>query len=258
MLYDATPVGTNCGLIGPMAAIEQDGLAYWITPQLAFYTFNGGTPRAMACPVREVAFADIIDTLQVWKCVGSYDSAFTAVYFFFPTPATAEIARYVRCDLIEAANDPRAGWSIGTFDRPAWIDDNVLHGSSPLAASSSGVLYSQETGLGDNGAPVYRCVEWAPIDISRDGTDGDRVLNMRRIVLDARIDSGTLRDTLKFRRFPQGPLTTRGPYTFSGGTQYIDVRGQGRQVGQLIESTGATDDWRLGDLRGDFSEGPLR
>ena len=81
---------------------------------------------------------------------------------------------------------------------------------------------------------------------------------MRRIVLDARIDSGTLRDTLKFRRFPQGPLTTRGPYTFSGGTQYIDVRGQGRQVGQLIESTGATDDWRLGDLRGDFSEGPLR
>ena len=257
-LYRATPVGTNCGLIGPMAAIEQDGLAYWITPQLAFYTFNGGTPRAMACPVREVAFADIIDTLQVWKCVGSYDSAFTAVYFFFPTPATAEIARYVRCDLIEAASDPRAGWSIGTFDRPAWIDDNVLHGSSPLAASSSGVLYSQETGLGDNGAPVYRCVEWAPIDISRDGTDGDRVLNMRRIVLDARIDSGTLWDTLKFRRFPQGPLTTRGPYTFSGGTQYIDVRGQGRQVGQLIESTGATDDWRLGDLRLDFSEGPLR
>jgi len=258
VLYDATPVGTNCGLIGPMAAIEQDGLAYWITPQLAFYTFNGGTPRAMACPVREVAFADIIDPLQVWKCVGSYDSSFTALYFFFPTSPTQEIARYVRCDLIEAANDPRSGWSIGTFDRTAWIDDNVLHGSSPTAASSSGILYSQETGLGDNGAALTRYVEWAPIDLSKDGVDGDHVLNMRRIVLDARIDSGTLAVTLKLRRWPQAPLVTRGPYTFSGGTQYIDVRGQGRQVGQLIQSTGATDDWRLGEIRLDISEGPLR
>lgn len=257
-LYDATPVGTNCGLVGPMAAIEQDGLAYWITPQLAFYTFNGGTPRAMPCPVREVAFADIIDQLQVWKCVGSYDSSYTAFYFFFPTPATQEIARYVRCDLIEAANDPRSGWSIGTFDRTAWIDDNVLHGSSPVAASSSGILYSQETGLGDDGAPITRYVEWAPIDLSKDGVDGDHVLNMRRVVMDARIDSGTLAVTLKFRRWPQGPLVTKGPYTFSGGTQYIDVRGQGRQVGALIQSAGATDDWRLGEIRLDISEGPLR
>lgn len=258
VLYDATPVGTNCGLVGPMAAIEQDGIAYWITPQLAFYTFNGGTPRAMPCPVREVAFADIIDTLQVWKCVGSYDSSFTAFYFFFPTPATQEVARYVRCDLIEAANDPRSGWSIGTFNRTAWIDDNVLHGSSPIAASSSGVLYSQETGLGDDGAPITRYVEWAPIDLSKDGVDGDHVLNMRRVVLDARIDSGTLAVTLKFRRWPQAPVVTKGPYTVSGGTQYIDVRGQGRQVGMLIQSSGATDDYRLGEIRLDISEGPLR
>lgn len=255
-LYEAILIGTNCGLIGPNAAIEQDGLAYWITPQLNVYVYNGGTPRPMPCPVREVAFADLLDVQQAWKMFGVYDNAFTAITFFYPDRVTGECSRYIRCDLIESTADPRAGWSIGTWDRTCWIDDTIF--DKPLAMSAEGILYAQEQGLGANGAPITRFVEWAPIDISKDGTDGNRVLNLRRVVLDARIDSGTLNVTFKARRWPTAPITTKGPFTVSSGTYYTDLRVQGRQVGMLVQSNGATDDWRQGDVRLDISEGALR
>lgn len=256
-LYDQTPIGTNCGAIGPNAVVEQDGAAYWTTPQLNIYSWNGGTPKPVPSPVRQVAFADIVDKTQGWKIAMAYDSAYTAFYVFFPTAATQEVARYIRCDLLETQGDPRAGWSIGTFDRPAWIDDSVF--GSPLAASSAGVLYAQEEGLSDDGAVISRYVEWGPLDLSGgDLGDGDRVLNARRVVANMRIDSGEVGLTFVARRWPNGPATTRGPYTVTGGSLYEDLRLQGRQLEMTISSSGAGDDWRQGDIRIDLSPGPLR
>ena len=255
-LYSAVLVGSNCGLIGPNAAVEQDGLAYWITPQRNFYTYNGGLPRPMPCPVRQVAFADQLDLAQVWKIASSYDNAYTAVYWFFPDKETGECSRYVRIDLLEAVANPRAGWSIGTFDRTVWIDDTIY--DSPLALTAGGTLYAQETGLGADGGALTRYVEWAPIDISKDGTDGNRVLNLRRSVVDYTLYSGVVNVTFYARRWPSAPVVTKGPYTVSGGTLYTDLRVQGRQVATLIQSTGATDSWRQGDVRFDIQEGPLR
>ena len=256
-LYEAVIVGTNCGAAGPNAVIEQDGLAYWITPQLNIYYWNGGTPKPVPCPVREVAFANIIDRGQVWKISLAYDNAFTGVYFFFPTPDTMEVSRYIRLDILESQADARSGWSIGTFDRPAWIDDTTFN--SPMAVDTSGILYAQESGLSANGAVVTRYVEWAPIDLSGgDLGDGDRVMNATRVVANMRIDSGTVSLTFTARRWPTGPATTKGPYTVTAGTQKNDIRIQGRQLAMQITSSGASDDWRQGDIRMDLSPGTFR
>lgn len=256
-LYEAVIIGANCGAAGPNAVLEQDGLAYWVTPQLNLYYYNGGTPRPVPCPVREVAFANLIDRSQIWKIVLAYDNAYTGVYWFFPTPDTMEVSRYIRLDILESQADPRSGWSIGTFDRTAWIDDTTF--DSPLAIDSSGVLYAQETGLSANGLTLSRYVRWAPIDLSGgDLGDGDRLLNARRVVADMRIDSGTVGLTFYGQRWSSGPTETKGPYTVTGGTQYIDLRQQCRQIGLQISSSGAADDWRQGDIRLDLSPGALR
>ena len=47
-------VGTNCGLIGKNAAVEIDGVAYWMSPK-GFFLFDG-TVKTLPCSVEDYVF----------------------------------------------------------------------------------------------------------------------------------------------------------------------------------------------------------
>jgi hypothetical protein len=50
-------LGTNCGCIGPHAAADVNGLAFWMGTE-AFYVFDG-TVKKMPCTVQDFVFKDI-------------------------------------------------------------------------------------------------------------------------------------------------------------------------------------------------------
>ena len=84
-------------------------------------------------------------------------------------------------------------------------------------------------------------------------------MNINRIVVDARLEGTTTLDiSLRLRRWPSGPQTLKGPYPRDANTPYNRVRAQGREAGLVIESSGVDDEWRLGTIRLDISEGPRR
>jgi hypothetical protein len=254
IVYQATLLGKGCGLLGPNAAIEQDGIAYWLTTGRIPYIYSGGVPAPMACLSQEW-FAANFSPSQEWKSFAYFDSKYTAVVFHFPTLTTNETDTYLRCDLRELS-DQWAGWSVGTWDRTCWIDRGIF--DRPFAISSTGVVYYQEQGTGDNGAPVTRYVEYAPIIYSaqQDG-DSNHVINLRRVVIDGTI-TAALSMTLYGRRWPNGPLQTKGPYAFTQTTSYQDIRMQARQIAIKLTSSGTADFWRVGAILADISEGPLR
>ena len=53
-------VGTNCGLIGQNAAIEIDGVAYWMGNN-GFFSFDG-TVNSLPCSVEDYVYDDIDTT----------------------------------------------------------------------------------------------------------------------------------------------------------------------------------------------------
>lgn len=141
----------------------------------------------------------------------------------------------------------------GTFDRTAWIDRGA--NKHPIAVDTSGMIYFQEYGTSANGGAMEAYVETAPFDPD----DGNRVTNVRRYVPDIdEGDSTVVNVTFKFRRFPNAPLETKGPYPVMSSTQKVDLRFQARQIAMRFASAGDADVWRLGKQRLDIRTGITR
>jgi len=249
--YTIDMLGQGCGLAGPNAAIEQDGTAYWITSSFLPYIYNGGSPRPLPSPVKKF-FAGNLATDQNYKIYGVYDSLYPALIWYYPSVSATATAyendSYIRLDLPEASADGNAGWSVGTAAVTAALDRGLI--DFPLTTNGSGTLFYMENSDAANGATLSRYVTWGPIDIG----DGDKVMNVRRWVVNAN-QSGTLNLTMGLSRWPDGPVTAKGPYAIPPTTEKTDVRAQGRQMTATIQSNNY---FRLGKSRIDITGGGYR
>jgi hypothetical protein len=234
-------IGTNCGLAGPLAFAEKDGVAFWMTPNGQFYMYDGNSPRALPCPVRRYVF-DTIVRGQYDLLLCGLNSEFGEVWWFYPTDTTnPELARYVAYNVSEDA------WFIGDVARTSWVDKSTFN--KPVAVSPDGYVYIHETGVDADGAALPARIRAAPFDMS----DGDMVMAVHRIVPDLEL-SGTVDVRLETRRWPQGPIEADKTRTFTPTMNKIDIRAQGRQaaIELIVDDVG---DWfRLGDLRIDITE----
>ena len=75
-------VGTNCGLIGQNAAIEIDGVAYWMSNN-GFFSFDG-TVNTLPCSVEDYVYDDADTTKGQQICAG-INNLFTEVTWWYPT-----------------------------------------------------------------------------------------------------------------------------------------------------------------------------
>lgn len=263
-LYDTTLVGTGSGALGPNAVVVDDGDAYWISRQRSTFVYRGGAPDHLPNPNRRW-FENKLAPGQEYKVWGSIDNLYHGVFWLFPTTQQGDCDTYFRWD---SGEDPagRLGWSVGTFDRTAWLDNVVL--DKPIAVDASGKVYFHEEGRGDNGDALTRFVEFAPVDIG----GGDMLTTLKRIVLgmyssdaDNASFMGSLLVTVKLKEWPTSAENTRGPFTVLPGVNYptanstvIDVMAQARQIGMRFESTGNDDFWRLASVRADIGGGTAR
>ena len=75
-------VGTNCGLIGKNAAVEIDGVAYWMSNN-GFFAFDG-TVNSLPCSVEDYVFDDV-DTTKGQQVNAGLNNLFTEVVWWYPT-----------------------------------------------------------------------------------------------------------------------------------------------------------------------------
>ena len=249
--YTIDLLGQGCGLIAPNAVVEQDGTAYWLTKARVPYIYNGGTPRPLPSPMKKY-FKDRLADAQEYKVYGVYDALYPAITWYYPSSTQAtttyENDSYIRCDLLEAASDPNAGWSNGMAALTSAIDRGEV--ASPMSCNTSGQLLLMETGDLANGATLSRSVTFGPLDVG----DGDKVENIRRWVVNAD-QQGTINLTLELKRWPYGATTTKGPYAITDTTLKTDVRAQGRQMSATFQSNNY---FRLGKSRLDVTPGGYR
>ena len=150
-------------------------------------------------------------------------------------------------------------WTVGTMDRTCWSDSFGVR-EVPFAFDIDGYLYNHETGNSADGGDMYSYVESSPREITQ---NGERLYMVDKIIPDAIVgDDTSLSVTLKTKKYPNDTSSApKGPYTIaSDGTlsNKVSIRAKGRQMSMIVQSTGSTDEWTMGDFRFNAKEDSLR
>lgn len=227
----------SIGLIGPKAAISKDGVVYFLGNDRQFYVYRGSAPEAIPCPNRDWFFEAFAGAQEYKIHAGPY-GARDEVWWFVPTTGTSnEIGRYM------ILNTKDLTWSIGYWDRTAWIDRDATQ--FPVAAGNDAKqVFYQEHGTTSGGGAFTSYAQTAPFQAG----NGDNVFNVSRAFFDAKV-TGTMQITAYAQRYPNGPTVTKGPYPFNASTLTTAFRVQARQIALKFSTMAAGDRFRLGEGR---------
>ena len=259
-------VGTNCGLIGKNAVVEQDGVAYWISNN-GFFMFDG-TVKSLPCSVEDFVY-DNFDTTKGQQVYAGLNNLYTEVVWYYPSASSEYNDKYVIFNYGEGV------WYTGTEARTSWIDaivypqpfatkyDDSASGTFPEVIGEDGLgqttFFEHEVGtdqVNPNGTTttVTSFIKSFDFDLDIQGTAGEVFLAMRRFVPDFKTLENNAKVTLAVKRYPQDSdtTTTLSPFTITSTTQKKDTRARGRFCNIKIENDGLSETWRFGTLRLDL------
>jgi len=269
-------VGTNCGLIGKNAAIEIDGVAYWMGTN-GFFSFDG-TVNTLPCSVEDYVYDDI-DTTKGQQVTAGINNLFTEVTWWYPTSGSAFNNRYVVYNYGVTNNPlPMGNWYTGVNSnsiRTTWIDSLVYPKPYATAYDSSGtgtfpsvigqtglgksVLFEHETGtdqVNPDGSvtTLTSFIQSYDFSLQTDQGAAEYFLAMRRFLPNFKILQGDATITISVADYPADPNTntTLSPFTVNSSTTKVDTRARGRYAAIKIENTGAAESWRFGTFQADL------
>jgi len=262
--FGFTQLGSNCGALGPHAAVDVNGLALWMGPE-AFYAFDG-TVKKVQCTVQDYVFSDI-NLIQEDKVYAALNTDYNEITWFYCSANSDFVDRNVTYNYLESV------WSVGTLARTSWQDVDTFEkptATEYLKNSTAATLttiygltagrslvYRQEDGYNQaDGTAVSAVIESGYFDIG----DGDDMLYMKRFIPDFKDQRENLTVNLLLRPYPQATAnpSSLDPYVITPTTEKVDTRARGRQIAIKITSTDVGAWWRYGTLRVDIQPDGLR
>lgn len=257
-------LGTNCGVIGPHAAVDANGVALWMSRD-SFYVFDG-TVKKLPCTVQEYVFQDI-NVIQGPKTHVGINTQFNEVTWWYCSFTSDDIDRYVTFNYLEntwaIGSMPRTAWQdTGTFPRPIASEFLLEEEEEPVDGEVFGlspgrsVLYFHEIGRNAVDQPINCFLKSGFFDIG----EGDNMLFMRRFIPDFKNQVEDIVVRLLLRAYPSTTVSPSSldPYTVTPTTAKVDTRARGRQISVVIESNVFNGNWRFGTLRVDIQPDGLR
>jgi hypothetical protein len=256
-------LGANCGCIGPHAAVDVNGVAFWMGTE-AFYMFDG-TVKKLPSTVQDYVFKDI-NVVQGAKTHAGVNSQFNEVTWWYCSFTSDQIDRFVTYNYLENT------WHVGTMPRTAWVDlgtypkplgaEYLQDSTEPTISTIYGLtpgrtlVYNQEEGVNGDDLPIVAFIQSGYFDIS----EGDNMLYMKRFIPDFKNQTGNLTVNLLLRPYPQATASPSSldPYVITPTTQKVDTRARGRQISLRIVSEDLGTNWRYGTLRVDVQPDGLR
>ena len=267
-------VGTNCGLIGKNAAIEIDGVAYWMGNN-GFFSFDG-TVNTLPCSVEDYVYDDI-DTTKGQQVNAGINNLFTEVVWWYPSAGSEFNNRYVVFNYGQTNSPtPMGNWYTGTNTnsiRTTWIDSLVYPkpyatafndsntGSFPVIQGETGlgqsVLFEHESGtdqVNPDGSVTALTSFIQSFSFSLQPDQAEVFLAMRRFLPNFKVLTGNNQVTLSIKDFPsQDDIETAlSPFTITSSTLKVDTRARGRYANIKIENTGVGESWRFGTFQVDI------
>jgi hypothetical protein len=261
-------VGTNCGLIGKNAAVEIDGVAYWMSSN-GFFLFDG-TVKSLPCSVEDFVYDDI-DLTKGQQITAGVNNLFTEIIWWYPASGQSFNNKLVAYNYLESlgAQVPGGIWYTSTEGRTSWMDSSIYPkpyatsfvssetGTFPVIQGDTGLgattYFEHETGVNQvnvdgSSTAISSFVQSYDFDLEGQGTEGEQFLAVRRFIPDFKTLQGTAKVTLAVKRFPSQDETTTGlsPFSITSSTTKKDTRARGRYVNIKIENDDVDQNWRFG------------
>ena len=244
-------ISENITIRSPISVVAVDDTVYWMGKN-EFYVYNGGV-QTLSCAVKDYVFSDFNST-QAEKCFGAVNSAFSEVWWYYPSASSDNNDRYVVYNYLQDI------WYYGNLTRTAWVDRGV--NETPIAAGRDGYLYNHEVGFDDGStnpaSPIAAYIESSQFDIG----DGDQFSFVRRLIPDltfrnSTAETPTANFTVKARNFPGGAYLQNNSKNVEKTasvpveqfTQDAHIRLRGRSIAIKVDSNTTGTGWRLGSPR---------
>ena len=267
-------VGTNCGLIGKNAAIEIDGVAYWMSNN-GFFAFDG-TVNSLPCSVEDYVYDDCATT-KGQQINAGINNLFTEVTWWYPSAGSDFNDRSVTYNYGQSNKPtPMGNWYTGVNTnsiRTAWIDSLIYPkpyaaafksentGTFPAVVGESGLgqtlFFEHEVGtdqINPDGTTTTLTSFIESFDFSLDPQSSEVFLAMRRFLPNFKVLTGDATITISVADYPADPntVTTLSPFTINSSTTKVDTRARGRYAALKIENTGSGQSWRFGTFQADL------
>ena len=151
-------------------------------------------------------------------------------------------------------------WYYGTIERSAWLDTPLREypqAANGAAGSTTGYVYSQESGVDADGVAMESYVQSSDFDIG----DGDQFMLTRRLIPDvgftgSTADAPEVSVELRTRNFPGSDFSVNSENsqrvianTVGVYTNQVFIRARARQMAFKISSEVAGVQWQCGAPR---------
>ena len=246
-------LGANAGLIAQHAAIEVNGIAYWMSDD-AFYLFDG-VVKKMPCSVQDYVFDDMSYTNKADIAVG-LNTAFNEIIWYYPSTNATQIDRAVAYNYLEGTwytiNLARTTWlGAYVYENPIATEYNASATAnvSTILGLTAGASSIFEHEVGNNqadGTAITAFLETGSVEIA----DGDQLMSVSKLVPDFDNLANTMTAQLTLEQYPQSTANVQTSGSITSSTEKISVRGRGRAV-KIRYTTNTVNDtpWRLGSQK---------
>tara|TARA_R100000734_G_C3315904_1_gene108121 strand:+ start:409 stop:2235 length:1827 start_codon:yes stop_codon:yes gene_type:complete len=247
-------LGQNCGIIGMHAGIDINGISYWMS-QDSFFLFDGSVKK-LPCTVEQFVF-DNINVTGSENAFAGHNGEFNEIMWFYPRTGSNEINAIVAYNYLEQT------WWTGTLDRTTWIDREVF--DNPVASDylpsttannevilgltdGATQMFLHETGNDADGEAITAFVKSGVVQIAQ----GDEFAFVSKIIPDVENQAGVLNAKLEFKNYPNNSTSVTKTTSFSDTTDFVSLRGRGREFTVNLVSNTTGTAWRLGTQRFDI------
>jgi len=242
-IYQFNEIGAGCGMVAEKAAGAINGDVYWMGLK-QFFKLAGSGVEPVNCPVWDVVFQnlnmDYADNIRV-----AVNSSFHEIAWYYPSndSVNGENDSYVKLNVL--INQ----WDYGTLDRSAWLDQSVL--GQPIGASPTGYIYQHEVSLNADDQPMASSFRTGFFQMS----EAELKMFVDQVWPDMKwgyyngAQNANVGITFHVADYPDGQVSSYGPYNLTEATTYITPRFRGRLVSIEISSNDLNTFWRLGGIR---------
>ena len=231
--------GTNCGLIGPHAGIDYNGVTYWMGYD-NFYA-NTGQVEVLDCTVRRFVF-DKLNTSYYDKVYAGINSEFKEIIWLFVSNNSTE------CDSYVIFSPDEGYWVYGDTFFTTFKDREIFGNTITTGATTTGnFLYNNEPAgvfTGD-GETLTSFIESADFDVD----DGNAIMFMNKIIPDFDLSTGKIKLELISKQYPESTNSVTKEFDITNTTQKVDLRARGRQAKVRVSCAANNASWRWGAIR---------
>ena len=239
--FKFTQAGTNCGMIAPHAAVDYNGITYWMGYD-NFYKYDGSV-RTLDCTVKKYIF-DRLNIKYKDKVFTGINSEFKEIIWLYASDESG----VTDCDSYVIFSPENNYWTYGTGIFTTYADQQVFGNTITTGVSSNeSRLYNNEPPdyFTANNNTITSFIESADFDIK----DGNQILYMNRLIPDFDLSTGKLKVKIITKNYPESSEKNTKEFDVTQLTEKVNFRARGRQAKIRVSCSSQNASWQWGEVR---------